>query len=41
MTMVHSSYWPLAAVLISLLGTVPILLSDRWPNLFTARTVHT
>ena len=31
--MVHSSYWPLAAVLISLLGTVPILLSDRWPNL--------
>lgn len=33
------SYWPLAAVLISLLGTVPILLSDRRPNLREAWTV--
>lgn len=33
------SYWPLAAVLISLLGVVPILLSDRRPNLREAWTV--
>ena len=33
------STWPLAAVLISLLGTVPILLSDRRPNLREAWTV--
>ena len=33
------SYWPLAAVLISLLGTVPILLSGRSPNLREAWTV--
>jgi len=33
------SYWPPAAVLISLLGTVPILLSDRRPNLREAWTV--
>jgi multicomponent Na+:H+ antiporter subunit D len=33
------SYWPLAAVMISLLGTVPILLSDRRPNLREAWTV--
>jgi multicomponent Na+:H+ antiporter subunit D len=33
------SYWPLAAILISLLGTVPILLSARRPNLREAWTV--
>lgn len=33
------SYWPLAAVLISLLGTVPILLSERRPNLRETWTV--
>jgi len=29
----HTSLWPLAAVLISLVGAIPILLSDRRPNL--------
>ncbi len=29
----HSSIWPLAAVLISLLGAIPIMLSGRKPNL--------
>ena len=33
------STWPLAAVLISLLGTVPILLSERRPNLRETWTV--
>jgi multicomponent Na+:H+ antiporter subunit D len=33
------SYGPLAAVLISLLGTLPIMLSDRRPNLREAWTV--
>lgn len=33
------SYWPLAAVLISLLGAVPILLSERRPNLRETWTV--
>ena len=28
----HSSFWPLAAVLISLLGAIPIMLSGRNPN---------
>jgi len=36
---VELSTWPLAAVMISLLGTVPILLSDRRPNLREAWTV--
>jgi len=35
----ENSFWPLAAVLISLLGAVPILLSDRRPNLREAWTV--
>ena len=28
----HSSFWPMAAVLISLLGAIPIMLSGRNPN---------
>lgn len=35
----ENSFWPLAAVLISLLGAVPILLSGRRPNLREAWTV--
>ena len=38
MTM-ETSFWPLAAVLISLLGAIPIVLSDRRPNLREAWTV--
>ena len=29
----HISIWPLAAILISLIGSIPIMLSGRSPNL--------
>ncbi len=35
----HTSIWPLAAVLISLLGAIPIMLSDRRPNLRESWTI--
>ena len=33
------SIWPLAAILVSLLGALPIILSDRQPNLRESWTI--
>ena len=33
------SFWPMAAILVSLLGALPILLSDRQPNLRESWTI--
>ena len=35
----QTSIWPLAAILISLLGSIPIMLSDRTPNLRESWTI--
>ncbi len=35
----QTSIWPLAAILISLLGSIPIILSDRTPNLRESWTI--